>query len=251
MLAFGPWRGAEGHPPLDEDSVHLWRVQVGPGGTDPAGLWSLLSLPEQARAERLATQTLRDRYVRTHGCLRQILSQYLKQHPHAIVFKESERGKPEVAQTAAGLRRRIEFNLTGSHELALVAITLNLPIGVDCEFIRPRREILGIARRMFARQTVEALERTPEPQRLHAFYAEWTALEAQVKADGRGLFRPQDPTAPLLTTAHFSPQSGYVASVSRERLPAAHLWAGYAWPGNPRSSPSAPDDDQPPIAPVG
>jgi 4'-phosphopantetheinyl transferase len=239
MLNFTPWDASAGAPPLAAESLHLWRIQAGPDGEDPAVLWPLLSPAEQARAERLATSALRDRYVRAHGCLRLILSKYLKKQPQDIVFTISKQGKPSAFQSSDGLHQRVEFNLTGSHDLALVAVAPDRPIGVDCELIRPRRELLGIARRMFSRQVADALESTREPQRLDAFYAAWTALEAQVKADGRGLFRPRDPGPPRFSTAHFRPQSGYIAAVAGEQLPADHLWGGYEWSGSGRCRTSA------------
>jgi 4'-phosphopantetheinyl transferase len=229
MLAFAPWEAKAGAPRLDAEALHLWRIQAGPDGTDPTQLWPLLSPAEQARALRLATQTLRDRYVRTHGSLRLILGLYLKQSPQSIAFKISEQGKPALIGTPANPPVRLEINLTGSHDLALVALTLDCPIGVDCELIRPCQELLGIARRMFPGPVADALEGTPEPERLRAFIVAWTALEAEVKADGRGLFQPRDPTAPRLTTAHFVPQSGYMAAVAREQLPGTHLWGAYEW----------------------
>ena len=231
MLAFTPWDAGAGAPPLDAESLHLWRIQAGPDGADPPDLWPLLSPAEQARALRLATQTLRDRYVRAHGGLRLVLGLYMNTLPQSIVLKTSEQGKPGLMGASANLPGRLEINLTGSHDLALVAVTLGYPIGVDCELIRPRPEFLGIARRMFSQQMVDTLEATPEPDRLDAFYAAWTALEANVKADGRGLFQPPDPAAPRLATAHFLPQSGYMAAVAGEQLPAAPLWGAYEWSG--------------------
>jgi 4'-phosphopantetheinyl transferase len=247
MIDFVPWSQAAGGLHLDAQGVHLWRIRAGPDGAEPAELWSMLSPAEQTRALRFAAQTLRDRYIRAHGGLRRILSVYLRRSPQEIAFTVSKQGKPSVLQPAAGLGRRVEFSLTGSYDLAVVAVSLDRPIGVDCELIRPRPELIGIARRMFSQQVAEALEGMPGPQRLDAFYAAWTALEAQVKADGCGLFRPRDAAATPLTTAHVLPQSGYMAAVAREQLPATDLWQGYEWsgcgrlaiaPGRPISSPS-------------
>ena len=231
MMDFVPWSPAAGRLHLGAQGVHLWRIPAGPNGAEPAELWPVLSPAEQTRALRFASRTLRDRYIRAHGGLRRILSSYLNEAPHELVFIVSPHGKPSVRQLAAGPGRRVEFSLTGSHDLALAAVSLDHPIGVDCELIRPRPELIGIARRMFSQQVAEALETTPEPQRLDAFYAAWTALEAQVKAEGSGLFRPRDPAATPLMTAHFVPQSGYMAAVARERLPATALWQGYEWSG--------------------
>lgn len=229
MLTFTPWEAAAGSPPLGTDALHLWCIQTGPAGADPGTLWPLICCAEQARASRLATRTLQDRYVRAHGGLRLILGIYLNESPQTIVFTKSEQGKPALLPAPSGSPPPLQFNLTGSHDLALLAISQDHPVGVDCEFIRPCRELLGIARRMFSRQVADALESTPEADRLDAFYAAWTALEAQVKADGQGLFRPRDPSALPLTTVHCMPQPGYVAAVARHRLPPPHLWRFMEW----------------------
>jgi 4'-phosphopantetheinyl transferase len=155
----------------------------------------------------------------------------MNKDPHSIVFTHYDQGKPALLGASDDPPVRLQINLTGSHELALVAVTLDHPIGVDCELIRPRPELLGIARRMFSRQVADTLEGTPESDRLDAFYAAWTALEAEVKADGRGLFQPRDPAAQRLATAHFLPQSGYMAAVAREQLPAPPLWGAFEWSG--------------------
>ncbi len=227
MLRFSPWDAAAAAPPLGAHSLHLWRIQAGPAGADPAALWPLLSPAEHARARRMVTQTLQDRYARVHGYLRLILSLYTREMPERIVFTTSGQGKPSLLQPPGAPPHRLRFNLTGSYDLALVAITRDRPVGVDCELIRPRQDFLGIARRMFSQQVADALEGTPEPNRLGAFYAAWTALEAQVKADGCGLFRPRGRGATRLTTAHFVPESGYVAAVARDQLPPPRLWGAY------------------------
>jgi 4'-phosphopantetheinyl transferase len=230
-ISFALWDPGAGAPPLDGDGLHLWRIQTGPEGANTADLWPLLAPDEQVRARRLATHELQGRYVRAHAGLRLILGLYLDQSPQSVVLETSERGKPAVAAQPSGAPVRLEINLTGSHDLALVAVTMDYPVGVDCELIRPRPGLLGIARQMFPRQVADALECTPDQDRLAAFYAAWTALEAEVKADGRGLFGPRDPAVPPCDTAHFLPQPGYLAAVAREWLPAAHLWGAYEWSG--------------------
>lgn len=226
MLPFIPWYGPAGPPPLGPRDLHLWRIQiVAPDAFDPK-LLQLLGADEQARVQRRASAILRARYVRAHADLRRILGLYLGLPPAEIAFAQGPHGKPALAasQTAA----RLEFNLTGSGDLALLAISLEAPVGVDCEQIRPCRELLGIARRMFSPEVAQALADTPEPERIDAFYTAWTALEAEVKADGRGLFGPRDlsdAAAPrTLGIAHFRPLPGYLAAVARQDLPPVEHW---------------------------
>jgi 4'-phosphopantetheinyl transferase len=81
---------------------------------------------------------------------------------------------------------------------------------------------------MFSPEVAQALVDTPEPERIDAFYTAWTALEAEVKADGRGLFGPRDRNAPAgarsLGVAHFRPVPGFIAAVARRDLPPFAQW---------------------------
>jgi 4'-phosphopantetheinyl transferase len=228
-LHFTPWPPSSGAPPLGPGDLHLWRIQTGDPGISPSDLAPLLDAGEQVRAQRLATPTLRARYVRAHGGLRRILALYLGQAPGDIAFTQGLQGKPALA--APPYPAQLEFNLTGSGDLTLVAISLDLPVGVDCERVRPCNELLGVARRMFSPEIAEALAETPEPNRLAAFYTAWTALEAEVKADGRGLFQPRVPgdlaADQMLAVAHCLPLPDYVAAVARTDLPLVEQWGTF------------------------
>jgi len=226
MLPFTPWQGQSGPPPLGPGDLHLWRIRIAAmDGSDP-NLLRLLGADEQARVQRLASAILKARYVRAHADLRRILGLYLGLPPAEIAFAQGAHGKP--ALVASQHPARVEFNLTGSGDLALLAIGLEVPVGVDCEQIRPCRELLGIARRMFSPQVAQALADTPEPERFDAFYTAWTALEAEVKADGRGLFGPRDRSAAAaprsLGVAHFRPVPGFIAAVARQDLAPIDQW---------------------------
>jgi 4'-phosphopantetheinyl transferase len=81
---------------------------------------------------------------------------------------------------------------------------------------------------MFSPQVVQALADTPEPEQLDAFYTAWTALEAEVKAEGRGLFGPRDRSTAAVSrrlgVAHFRPVPGFIAAVARQGLPPVEQW---------------------------
>jgi 4'-phosphopantetheinyl transferase len=114
----------------------------------------------------------------------------------------------------------VQFNLTTSDDLALAAISRDLPVGIDCEQLRSRPGLDAIARRMFPPEEAKRIAEAPEDERLLRFTLAWTALEAGVKADGRGLFRRRDhPPMPALRIVHCTPQEGFVAAVARAELP--------------------------------
>jgi len=210
------------HPSgLFPGGLHLWKIRTGYEGASLAQLWPLLSPRESERAAQLRFDHHRARYVRAQAGLRMILSGYLGIEPEAIGFQYARAGKPFLEETSSGL----EFNLTNSGDLALVALSLGMPVGVDCEQVRDRGDMVAIADRMFTpEQAARIASATPE-DRLRQFHIAWTALEAEVKADGRGLLGCHRPAAQgALRIEHCVPEPGFIAAVARERLPPVGDW---------------------------
>ena len=224
VLEWRPARAAD-HP--EPDTLHLWRIDLHQG--DAAGdARALASLTphQRERHARLRLPEHRRRYLRTQAGCRAVLARYLDVEPAAVAFRYGPAGKPELAMADGRLR----FNLTGTGELALLAVGLDLPVGVDCEWLRARPNAPAIARRMFTPAVVAALDELPTPRRLLAFYLHWTALEARVKADGRGLARHRDADLPGLGVGHAlvhgDAADGCVCAVARQQLPAPKSWRG-------------------------
>ncbi len=217
------WRLVSSAPRLAETDLHLWRIELGPDGGDPRDLLPDLDPGERARAERLALPNRRDAFVRAHAGLRRILALYLGDAPSAIGFRVGEHGKPYLA----GEPPPLHFNLTTAAGLALVGIARGRPLGVDCERLTARDNLAGIARRMFPPAIAEGVLATPEPHRTERFYRAWTALEAEVKADGRGLHHHRQVSDPQATPTirHCIPETGYIAAVAGVGLGPAEDWS--------------------------
>ena len=66
------------------------------------------------------------------------------------------------------------FNVSHSHGLALVALTLEGRLGVDLEKIRPEVEWRSLAQHYFSDAEVQVLDRYAEDIGLKAFYTCWT-----------------------------------------------------------------------------
>ena len=141
--------------------------------------FNLLSEEEQTRAKRFIHPKPRREFVVTRAGLRGLLARWTGSTPKAIEFSQNAAGKPFMATGSC------HFNVSHSHGVSLIGISLNQEIGVDIEPVRdlPSRE--GLARRWFHPQEVLALESSGwDPE---AFFAIWTAKEAVVKALGTGL----------------------------------------------------------------
>ncbi len=118
----------------------------------------------------------------------------------------------------------MEFNLTTSGDLALIAVRLGHPVGVDCERINPHRDMIAIARRLFSADEIEQLQACEPLERPQLFTCFWTALEARVKLTGSGLFHPSLATSGEPDVRHFIPQPGYLAAIASPDLPPRSAW---------------------------
>jgi 4'-phosphopantetheinyl transferase len=154
-----------------------------PGAERLRELRALLSADEREREARFAFPDLRDRFAAARGQLREALAAALAQDPRALRFSYGKSGKPALV---AG---ELQFNLSHSGDVALLALSLGGELGVDVELHR-ERSFTDIAERFFAPGERAELRSLPEPARGPAFYDIWTAKEAFVKATGEGITVP-------------------------------------------------------------
>ncbi len=197
---------------LPIDHVDLWTVSLTAGSEQYARLSQSLSSDEMVRADRFKFERDRRRFVVGRGALRSILASYLERDPKSIQFAYGPHGKPMLADAATS--GELEFNASGSNELAVCAVTAGRRVGVDIEHCRP------IADGDLPDQCLTTAERTAlsalEPaRRLAAFYRLWTLKEAFLKATGDGLSRPMSsvefdiaPDGPLRLVGDQKPVSG-------------------------------------------
>jgi 4'-phosphopantetheinyl transferase len=251
MKPHSEWRPVTQLPALTPDAVHVWRISLDIGDTMLSRLRAILADDERQRADRFHFEKDRRHFTAGRGALRTILAGYLGRRPEEVRFDYANYGKPLLAGTNETLR----FNLSHSHGLALLAVTLAREIGVDIEFIRDNLERDGelLAERFFSRQEVAVLRSLPTDLRREAFFHCWTRKEAYIKAHGMGLSLPldqfdmtlhPDEPAALLATRHdpaeaqrwsmrsLLPAAGYVGALAVEghswRLECGHWSADYS-----------------------
>jgi 4'-phosphopantetheinyl transferase len=174
-------------PHILPDAIHVWTFHLDIADWRDRLRPEWLSAEELASAGRFAFPALRRRFVVCRTTLRAILGSYLGRRPGELTFAQGPYGKPYLS--AARARGRIRFNMSHSHELALVAISRQRELGVDLERVRPVAEIENIVARSFAPAERLAFDRVPRPERLATFYRYWTLKEACLKACGIGLSR--------------------------------------------------------------
>ena len=193
-------------------TVHVWCVLLHgvPAGPRQAEEW--LSDAERERAARFRSGDLRGRHVASRLALRGILGHCLGVRPNHVAFETLPRGKPRLADSS-----QLEFNRAHSGDLMLLAVTRDMPVGIDVERIRPINDALGIARRFFTRREAQWLEQRDPGDADQAFFRLWTRKEAILKASGEGISNTLA-TLELLNTDGTFRQSVEGSSAMPERV---------------------------------
>lgn len=177
------------HPESWNQQLHqvdIWRIFMDLS-IDPAGsLDSVLSRDEIQRAAKFHFPRDRNRFILAHRTLREILARYLDGEPGQLVFSTNEYGKPSLAGNS------IQFNLSHSGSIALLAVSPHYKVGIDVELERPQVEIESLGRRFFSPSEYSELMSLPGEQRAAAFFRYWSLKEAYIKAHGLGLSLPLD-----------------------------------------------------------
>jgi 4'-phosphopantetheinyl transferase len=194
-------------PPIPE--VHVWASSLEVAPETLHSLSALVSPSEQERAAQFRFEQHRNRFVVGRGILRTILGWYLQIDPRALDFAYGENGKPSLAGSLAS--SGLHFNLAHCQDLALIAVTIAGPLGIDVEQVRlpPDAEQL-LARFFSARENVEYGQLTHD-QKPAAFFRLWTRKEAWLKATGEGI---GSLVAPVHSTLSSAGEGVYVNAVS-------------------------------------
>lgn len=221
-LAALSWEAAPAAPALAAEGLHLWRIRPRAqlSASEASAAVALLDAGQRARVERLSQPEQRRRALQVQAALRCILARYLERAPASLALARAPTGKPFLAEPDSDL----VFNLTTCAELALLAVGRGAPLGIDCEPIRLPRHAEAIAARLFTPQQRAWFAAQPEAERALAFTHCWTALEADAKCDGRGLFGARAPQSPIPEIRHAIPAPRHIAAVARPVLPAPDTW---------------------------
>lgn len=171
------WPSSRVRGAIAPDEVHLWAWGLEPA-VDLSADIEVLDEQELHRMHRFHFAPDRDRYAVAHANLRRILGAYLNRPPEKICFHANRFGKPELADP-------LNFSLTHSRTIAILAVALGKPVGVDVEDIHPIEP--EVADTHFSTAELSDLSELPGDAWLTGFYRCWTRKEAILKAEGVGL----------------------------------------------------------------
>ncbi len=168
---------------LNAERIDIWEFSL---NAYPKNAWLLLTTSEQERAQRFYFKHHQQRFISAHAMLRLILARYLNEEPQELVLDTSPYGKPILHSES-----KLEFNLSHSKDLALVAIGQQFPLGVDLEFFSAR-PYNNLAANLYSPLELNAFLNLKSSLRPLAFFHIWAQKEAFIKACGLGLRYPTE-----------------------------------------------------------
>lgn len=166
---------------LNESRIDLWQFSL---EHELNNAEQLLHADERARGNRFYFSHHKRRFVTARATLRIILARYLNTTPERLEFTYNAHGKPEVVNL-----QKLQFNISHTGDLALLAIGKGMPMGVDIEQYSDR-PFAGIAKNLFSDQEFQEFMRVPSSLKPAVFFHVWSQKEAFIKASGLGLSYP-------------------------------------------------------------
>lgn len=179
---------------LKNTKIDIWQY---PLHTTFTRAQALLSEDELTRANRFHFPRHQRRFTVARAMLRIILARYLKVPPQELWFTYNRHGKPALLNDPS-----LQFNLSHSGDLALLAVGKDHPVGIDIEFFSAR-PYEGIGKHLFSPLENQSLTQLNPMLKPLAFFHIWAQKEAFIKACGLGLAYPTEQfDVPILPNTH-------------------------------------------------
>jgi len=177
---------------------------------------SHLSPAERKRADAFRFAAHADLWTRYRASLRRILAAHLGCEAHEAPLATGDYGKPYIPGSP------LHFNLSHDDQFAVVALSLDGPVGIDLERLSRAAELSACADTFCHPAEIAARPSASELLRI------WTAKEAFVKARGTGFMTP--PEKIRITADAALDEDGHAWPLHRLQHPAldhhvAHLCA--------------------------
>lgn len=197
------WKTASDGPlKLNSNEIDIWLFHLNTSPPRIKHFYPLLSDDEKERSEKFINFIHRKRFIASHGFMRSTLSRYTGIPAEKLVFKKADNGKPFLA--IDNNSPAIRFNLSHSHNMALLGVCLENELGVDIEYMERKNDWRGIIKRFFTDVEQTSIFSLADDQQQNAFFKTWTRKEAHMKVTGQGL--RLSPTQFTISTPPDKPQ---------------------------------------------
>lgn len=170
---------------LADNEIHIWLNYLNVHEARIKHLYPLLSDAEKERSERFKFYKHRKAFIASHGFMHTVLAYYINSQANEIEFSHAEHGKP--ALIASQNSQHIQFNLSHSNNIAILAVCKHHSVGVDVEYAERKTDWVGVSKRFFTPNEQQLLFNLDEDEQKKAFFQIWTRKEAHMKVTGMGL----------------------------------------------------------------
>ncbi|WP_232470252.1 MULTISPECIES: 4'-phosphopantetheinyl transferase family protein [Methylococcus] len=167
---------------LEAGQVHVWHGDL---GSLSALAQNWLDEGETLRAARIGLAAARIQFVTGRRLLRGVLGHYLGRKPASLSFSIGPHGKPALRDE--GIESELQFNLSHSGDVIVLALAWRSPVGIDVEARRPLARLDALARRCLAPSEQAQLDGLDDEAAACAFFRFWVRKEALGKASGQGM----------------------------------------------------------------
>lgn len=148
-------------------------------------LMHYLTASEKKQFSSVKYAQARDRMIVSRAMLRILLGYYLSCSPEAVAMATGSYGKPELKDQV------LFFNVSHTKHKYMYLLARSVPVGVDTEYINPRKQWHDIARDYFhPDEYAFLLKSVGDPDAIRQFYSIWVGKEAVMKFSGFGMSLP-------------------------------------------------------------
>ncbi len=170
---------------LADNEIHVWLNYLNVHEARIKHLYPLLSDTEKERSERFKFYKHRKAFIASHGFMHCVLSSYISTAAEEIEFSYGEFGKPALLQSQNP--HNIQFNLSHSNNIAMLAVCKHHSVGIDVEYAQRKTDWAGISKRFFTPGEQTLLFNLKDEAQKPAFFQIWTRKEAHMKVTAKGL----------------------------------------------------------------
>ncbi|MBK8926510.1 MAG: 4'-phosphopantetheinyl transferase superfamily protein [Crocinitomicaceae bacterium] len=165
---------------VNNQSLNIFFTQPGSEQAFVSDPGFILNTSEVQRANFFLNDAARAQFISSRILLKYVLSLFLKIEPAEIIIQTNQLDKPILPDYA------IDFNVSHTGGMCMVAVSRSGPIGIDIEKIRPLHDLENLIEKNFtsAEQHIICKNENQKPEN---FFQLWTIKESFLKLTGLGM----------------------------------------------------------------
>lgn len=179
------WKQTDPELTLSPEFIDLWKIDLKSEDRNIFMHAQFLTSEEHARAGKYVNGKKSREFIITRSVLRNVIGHVLNENPKYLDISYTRLGMPVLSRQSGS--SAIFFNVSHSYDLALIAVTVEDPVGIDIEKMREDVDHEALSKRFFSETEYSDIMQYEGQERLRAFFATWTRKESIVKALGTGI----------------------------------------------------------------